>query len=300
MSGKRNATREIQVGSGIRPVTALSRRYYTKSFREVEGKLTRADSRMVAVMGRIRTEDGITADGVTLRDQGLTLVQADSNSRTFTQLGKHEVMHNYVNADAKIRQQVWQQVMSVLDGIFTESEVDTKVQTAYVNSHGKAYGDFEKNKWAYREEFLADLYGGLNDRAGIDPDLFDILSRAVGKAQATGYPPEKWSTDPPEGAAVPESWVMKAAEDAADYGIPVSSYVTVYAATKDLESIKDGDGETVDNSLSLQTAAVIHGLGLSKARTDKLLEDFNVNKTVRGYSGAMVNRKLSAMKQKYQ
>lgn len=189
VSGKRSATREIPVGGGIRPVTALSRRYYTKSFREVESKLTRADSKMVAVMGRIRTEDGITADGVTLRDQGLTLVQADSNSRTFMQLGKHEVMHNYVNADAEIRQQAWQRAIAAAEKNLSEQELEAVIRVAYVNSHGKAYGDFKKNKWAYREEFLADLYGGLNDRAHLDQETFDILSRAVNETV------EQWEAD---------------------------------------------------------------------------------------------------------
>lgn len=144
------------------------------------------------------------------------------------------------------------------------------------------------------------MYAGLTDKQKVKAveKAYDFANQ-LAKAEATGYDASKWGTEPPDGACVPDKWVITAAQNAAEYGIPVSDYVTAYAAVSDLESFKDANGETVDNSKSLRVAAAIYDLGLSEAQTKKLMEDLGVNKTVRGYQENMVRNKLKQMEKKY-
>jgi hypothetical protein len=145
------------------------------------------------------------------------------------------------------------------------------------------------------------IYENLTEKqkAAAVEKAYDFANQ-LAKATVTGYDPSKWDGDVPEGAVSPDKWVKNAAQDAAEYGISVGDYVALYAATKDIESFTNDKGETVDNSKSLKLAVAIYDLGMSEAQTEKLMEDFGVNKTVRGYSEKMARRKLEAMKEKYE
>lgn len=145
------------------------------------------------------------------------------------------------------------------------------------------------------------IYGTLSDKEKVVAveKAYDFASQ-LAKASVTGYDPSKWTGEAPEGAVVPDKWVMNAAQDAAEYGISVGDYVATYAKVKDATSYTDKNGETVDNSKSLKIAAAIYDLGLETAQAKKLMEDFGVNKTVRGYSEAMTRRKLESMQKKYE
>lgn len=135
----------------------------------------------------------------------------------------------------------------------------------------------------------SETYQGLGDK-----------EKAAAVSKAYDYANQVAKELVTNGAAVPEKWVREAQVGAAEYGIPVSTYLTVYAATKDIASIKDKDGETVDNSKALRVLNTIYSVpGLSEEQVKKLAEDFDVNKTVRKYNAKMVQSKLAAMEKKY-
>jgi hypothetical protein len=143
-------------------------------------------------------------------------------------------------------------------------------------------------------------YAGLTDKQKAEAvvKVYDFANQ-LAKATVTGYDASKWGSEPPEGAAVPDKWVVNAATAATEYGIPVADFVTAYVVASDAESYKDKNGKTVDNSESLKKAVAIYDLGLSDAQTKKLMEDLGVNKTVRGWNEKLVRNKLAQMDKKY-
>lgn len=145
------------------------------------------------------------------------------------------------------------------------------------------------------------IYGTLSDKQKAEAVLkaYDFANQ-MAKAVTTGYTPDKWDEDAPEGSVNPDNWVKEAMTCATEYGVPVGEYAAIYAATKDLESYKNSKGETVDNSKSLKVAVAIYDMGLSDAETKILLEAFGVNQTVRKYSDKTARAKLKAMKEKYE
>ena len=147
----------------------------------------------------------------------------------------------------------------------------------------------------------SEIYGTLSDKQKTEAVLkaYDFANQ-MAKAVTTGYTPDKWDEDAPEGSVNPDNWVKEAMTCATEYGVPVGEYAAIYAATKDLESYKNSKGETVDNSKSLKVAVAIYDMGLSDAETKSLLEAFGVNQTVRKYSEKTARAKLKAMKEKYE
>jgi hypothetical protein len=145
------------------------------------------------------------------------------------------------------------------------------------------------------------IYRTLSDKQKAEAVLkaYDFANQ-MAKAVTTGYTPDKWGEEAPEGAVNPDKWVKDAMTCATEYGIPVGEYAAIYAATKELESYKNAKGETVDNSKSLKVAVAIYDMGLSDVETKSLLEAFGVNQTVRKYSEKTARAKLKAMKDKYE
>ena len=95
----------------------------------------------------------------------------------------------------------------------------------------------------------------------------------------------------------PEGWVAKAIEASKTAGIKADQYVTVYIQQKEIESLKDANGKTIELSKSLQIMQMIQNTsGLTDAQRQQLYEDFDVGKTVRHYSPALVEQKLAAMR----
>jgi len=98
----------------------------------------------------------------------------------------------------------------------------------------------------------------------------------------------------------PESWVEEAQQAVEEYGIPVDTYLTAYAATKDVKGIKDKEGKTVTNSAGLRTLDILYSLPeLTEEQVQRLAENFDVGKTVLTYSAKLVKRKLEAMERRY-
>lgn len=130
-----------------------------------------------------------------------------------------------------------------------------------------------------------------------DAQKADAVKRAydyanqIAKEQVTGG---KYKVD---------NWVSEARTNATQLGLDVSTYLTAYAATKDLKSIKDTSGETVDNSLALRKAvAVLSVPGLTGEQRVALADALGSNKTVLGWletNPNIVPKKLEALEKKY-
>ena len=90
---------------------------------------------------------------------------------------------------------------------------------------------------------------------------------------------------------------------AAEIGVDVSTYLTANGMTKDCVSLKDKNGDTVDNSLALKKASAVLDIpGLSKEQRVALADALGSNKTVLGWlknNPTLIKSKLAALEKKY-
>jgi hypothetical protein len=103
------------------------------------------------------------------------------------------------------------------------------------------------------------------------------------------------------GAKIPDnySWVKKAQTGLKEYKISPEKYIEVKQTVTDIESLKDANGDTIDNSESLLKMQAIYGIpGLNDDQHKYLFKCFGVGKTVIDYNKALVDQKLKEMKQK--
>ena len=97
----------------------------------------------------------------------------------------------------------------------------------------------------------------------------------------------------------PEGWIAKAVKTEKATGVKAEQYVTLYLAQKDIESLKEADGDTIANSKSLLVMEMVYNAkGLTDAQRRVLFEDFGVGKTVIHWNKALVQEKLKAMRKK--
>jgi hypothetical protein len=97
----------------------------------------------------------------------------------------------------------------------------------------------------------------------------------------------------------PDGWVAKAIKTSKATGIKTDQYVAVYLAQKGVESLKDSEGETIDNSRSLLIMDTIYNTkGLTEKQRQMLFEDFGVGKKVKHYNKAKVAEELAKMRRK--
>lgn len=97
----------------------------------------------------------------------------------------------------------------------------------------------------------------------------------------------------------PEGWVAKAIKTGKDTGIKLEQYVPLYLAQSGVESLKDADGEAVENSRGLLVMQLIYNTtGLTEAQRKALFEDFGVGKKVQHYNRARVDQQLERMRKK--
>ena len=100
------------------------------------------------------------------------------------------------------------------------------------------------------------------------------------------------------GYQISDKWIAEARQDANDYGIPVSKYITLYSSgINETTGIKDSKGDTIANTAGMRKARMIYNSlpGLTDAQYQKLMEDFDVGQTVRGWSPALIESKLKAL-----
>lgn len=131
----------------------------------------------------------------------------------------------------------------------------------------------------------SDLYKGLSDAEKADC-VKDAYSYANQTARAA------------VGGKISDSWVVKA-QNGISRGIQPETFIMLRSMTGDIESLKDKDGKTIDNSKGLQTMEAIYAVpGLTNDQRQYLFECFGVGKTIIGYNKALVDQKLKEMKQK--
>lgn len=97
----------------------------------------------------------------------------------------------------------------------------------------------------------------------------------------------------------PEGWIAKAVKTEKAAGVKAEQYVTLYLAQKDIESLKEADGDTIANSKSLLVMEMVYDVkGLTDAQRRALFEDFGVGKSVIHYNKTLVQQKLNEMRRK--
>ena len=96
-----------------------------------------------------------------------------------------------------------------------------------------------------------------------------------------------------------DSWVRKAVEAQEKYSIPRETYITLKTQVSGLESLKDREGETIDNSRSLLIMEAVYNTpGLSDKQRQAMFEYLGVGKKVRNLNKAAVREKLKWMRKK--
>ncbi len=94
-----------------------------------------------------------------------------------------------------------------------------------------------------------------------------------------------------------DSWVRKAVEAQEKYSIPRETYITLKTQVSGLESLKDREGETIDNSRSLLIMEAVYNTpGLSDKQRQAMFEYLGVGKKVRNLNKAAVREKLREMR----
>ena len=94
-----------------------------------------------------------------------------------------------------------------------------------------------------------------------------------------------------------DSWVRKAVEAQEKYSIPRGTYITLKTQVSGLESLKDREGETIDNSRSLLIMEAVYNTpGLSDKQRQAMFEYLGVGKKVRNLNKAAVREKLREMR----
>ena len=95
----------------------------------------------------------------------------------------------------------------------------------------------------------------------------------------------------------PDGWTAKAIYSTKQYSIPEDVYICAYQRKREIESLKDEDGDTIPNSLSLQIMEMVYSIpGLSETQRRAMFSDFGVGKSVIHYSKALVVEKLEKMR----
>ena len=96
-----------------------------------------------------------------------------------------------------------------------------------------------------------------------------------------------------------ESWVTKAQNAQKQYGISPDVYICLKVRASDFESLKDKDGETIDNSKGLQVMLMVYNTpGLTENQREAMFEYLGVGKSIRHYNKALVEQELAKMRKK--
>lgn len=133
----------------------------------------------------------------------------------------------------------------------------------------------------------SDAYKAMDDtdKAKYIEDAYDY-AMAYGKCQVSDYTP---SGD--------LSWVAKAMKTTEKTGMDPAVYIYARLKTKGVESLKDSDGDSIPNSLGLQTMEAVYAIpGLKEEQRKALFSDFGVGKSVIHYNKAAVAEALGKMR----
>lgn len=133
----------------------------------------------------------------------------------------------------------------------------------------------------------SDAYKAMDDtdKAKYIEDAYDY-AMAYGKCQVSDYTP---SGD--------LSWVAKAMKTTEKTGMDPAVYIYARLKTKGVDSLKDSDGDSIPNSLGLQTMEAVYAIpGLKEEQRKALFSDFGVGKSVIHYNKAAVAEALGKMR----
>ena len=98
-----------------------------------------------------------------------------------------------------------------------------------------------------------------------------------------------------------DSWMQKADEAEKKYGISQEMYISIRTNASGLKSLKDADGNTITNSLSLLKMKLVYDTpGLNEKQRQAMFEYLGVGKKVQHYNKALVEQKLQEMRKKAQ
>lgn len=148
-----------------------------------------------------------------------------------------------------------------------------------------------KGQTAY--ETLTDLVESKQYRAMTDDDKVKAVKNAYDYANQTAKAAiSEYQTD---------SWMQKADEAEKKYGISQEMYISIRTNASGLKSLKDADGNTITNSLSLLKMKLVYDTpGLNEKQRQAMFEYLDVGKKVRHYNKALVEQKLQEMRKKAQ
>lgn len=104
------------------------------------------------------------------------------------------------------------------------------------------------------------------------------------------------------GAKIPNTgdyaWVRKAQTGQQEYNISPEMYIEIKLAVSDIESLKDANGNTIDNTKGLQIMEAIYSVpGLNDDQRQYLFSCYkDVGKTIIGWNKALVTQKLDDLR----
>jgi hypothetical protein len=151
----------------------------------------------------------------------------------------------------------------------------------------------KKGQTAYT--VLTGLIESTAYKAMSDGEKVDAISRVYDYANVAAKM-EVSNYDP---AGTSQAWAGKAVKTAKRTGIKAEQYVALYLAKNGVVSLKDADGDTIDNSESLLVMDMIYNTeGLTEKQRVALFEDFGVGKSVIHYNKAKVAEELAKMREK--
>ena len=151
------------------------------------------------------------------------------------------------------------------------------------------YVQYATLKGRYSYELLTELvesdtYKALTDveKAKMVEEVFDNANKQA-KAAISEYELDEWAA--------------KYAEAEKTYGIKQEVFAEVRMNTRFLESLKDKNGETIANSLSLLKMEAVYNIpGLTDKQRKALFDYLGVGKSVRHYNKSLVKQKLTTMR----
>ena len=148
-----------------------------------------------------------------------------------------------------------------------------------------------KGQTAY--DTLTDLVESKQYRAMSDADKVKAVKNAYDYANQTAKAAiSEYQTD---------SWMQKADEAEKKYGISQEMYISIRTNASGLKSLKDADGNTITNSLSLLKMKLVYDTpGLNEKQRQAMFEYLGVGKKVQHYNKALVEQKLQEMRKKAQ
>ena len=150
------------------------------------------------------------------------------------------------------------------------------------------YVKYATSKGQTSHELVEDLVNMSQYKAMSEEEKASAISDAYSLANVVAkYEVSDYTTD---------GWMAKAVE-AKKIGIDYSKYLEVRLSVKDIESIKDADGDSIANSKGLLVMEAIYNIkGLNDKQRRRLFEDFGVGKSVINLNKAAVQAKLKGMR----